>query len=143
MISASIAASTVTDDLATLSSVHDDGGHEGSTVEMSAQDEDEDDVDVEPNDADDADGEVDAARTDPPAAAAASNTRAARELENGREDGVQTRQHGANDEVATPLEHANPKTSAEAGRTPAVPEGGGVGEDAAGILPHDADTTAA
>ncbi|CAN0382697.1 unnamed protein product [Ectocarpus sp. 12 AP-2014] len=142
MISASIAASTVTD-LETLSSVHDDGRYEESTVEMSVQDEDEDDVDFEPNDADDADGEVDAARTDPPAAAAASYMRAAQELENGRENGVQSRQHGANDTVATPLEHANPKTSAEAGRTPAVPEGGGDGEDAAGILPHDADTTAA
>ncbi|CAN0050569.1 unnamed protein product [Ectocarpus sp. 12 AP-2014] len=141
-ISASIAASTVTD-LETLSSVHDDGRHEESTVEMSVQDEDEDDVDVEPNDADEADGEVDAARTDPPAAAAASHTRAARELESGREDGVQSRRHGAGDAAATPLEHANPKTSAEAGRTPAVPEGGGGGEDAAGILPHDADTTAA
>ncbi|CAM9388702.1 unnamed protein product, partial [Ectocarpus sp. 4 AP-2014] len=140
MISASIAASTVTD-LATLSSVHDESMYEGSTVEMSVQDEDEDDVDVEPNDADDADGEVDAARTDPPAAAAASYTRAARELENGR--GVQSRKHGANDAVATPLEHANPETSAEAGRTPAVPEGGGGGEDTAGILPHDADTTTA
>ncbi|CAM9382860.1 unnamed protein product [Ectocarpus sp. 8 AP-2014] len=143
MISASIAASTVTDDLATLSSVHDDGSHEGSTVEMSVPDEDEDDVDVEPNDADDADVEVDAARADPLAAAAASYTRAARELKNGCEDGVQSRQHGANDAVTTPLKHANPKTSAEAGRTLDVPEGGGGGEDTAGILPHGAVTTAA
>lgn len=142
MISASVAASTVTD-FATLSSVHDNDRHDGSTVEMSTEEEDEDDVDIEPNE-DEVDGEVDAARIDPSAASAAINTRASRKLgDSGSEDGVQTQERGANDEVATPLDNTKLKTSREAGRTPDAAEGGGGGDDTTGIISHDADTNAA